>query len=72
MRPPPRVRAISTDEKNGVFGESLAKERLIGRKQRETFRAAHKAGVKMIFGTDGGSIPTATMPSSSSPWSTGA
>ena len=43
--------------KNGVFAESLAKEKMIGRKQRETFRAAHKAGVKMVFGTDGGVYP---------------
>ena len=48
---------LAEGEKNGVFKESLEKERLIGRKQRETFRAAHKAGVKMIFGTDGGVYP---------------
>jgi imidazolonepropionase-like amidohydrolase len=40
-----------------VFKESLDKERLIGRKQRETFQAATKAGVKMIFGTDAGVYP---------------
>jgi imidazolonepropionase-like amidohydrolase len=44
-------------EKNGTFKESLEKERMIGRKQRETFRAAVKAGVKMLFGTDGGVYP---------------
>jgi imidazolonepropionase-like amidohydrolase len=43
--------------KNGTFKESLEKERMIGRKQRETFRAAVKAGVKMLFGTDGGVYP---------------
>ena len=43
--------------KNGVFAESLAKEKMIGRKQRETFRAAHAAGVKMLFGTDAGVYP---------------
>jgi imidazolonepropionase-like amidohydrolase len=48
---------LAEGEKNGVFKESLEKERAIGRKQRETFRAAHKAGVKMIFGTDGGVYP---------------
>lgn len=48
---------IAEDEKNGAFRESLEKERTIGRKQRETFRAAEKAGVKMIFGTDGGVYP---------------
>ena len=44
-------------EKNGAFKESLDKERSIGLKQREAFRAAHKAGVKMIFGTDAGNYP---------------
>jgi imidazolonepropionase-like amidohydrolase len=48
---------LAEGEKNGVFKESLEKERVIGRKQRETFRAALKAGVKMIFGTDGGVYP---------------
>jgi len=48
---------LAEGEKNGVFKESLDKERMLGRKQRETFRAAHKAGVKMIFGTDGGVYP---------------
>jgi imidazolonepropionase-like amidohydrolase len=43
--------------KNGVFAESLAKEKQIGRQQRETFKAAFNAGVKMIFGTDGGVYP---------------
>lgn len=48
---------LAEGEKNGMFKESLDKERMIGRKQRETFRAAQKAGVKMIFGTDGGVYP---------------
>lgn len=48
---------LAEGEKNGMFSESLEKERMIGRKQRETFRAAVKAGVKMIFGTDGGNYP---------------
>ena len=43
--------------KNGVFKESLEKERTIGLKQRQTFQAAVKAGVKMIFGTDAGVYP---------------
>lgn len=43
--------------KNGVFPESLEKERQVGLKQRQTFRAAHAAGVKMLFGTDGGVYP---------------
>ena len=48
---------MSEGAKNGVFAESLAKEKVIGRKQRETFRAAHAAGVKMLFGTDAGVYP---------------
>jgi imidazolonepropionase-like amidohydrolase len=43
--------------KNGVFKESLEKERTIGLKQRQTFQAAVKAGVKMVFGTDAGVYP---------------
>lgn len=48
---------LAEGAKNGVFPESLEKERQIGRKQRETFRAAARAGVKMVFGTDGGVYP---------------
>ncbi|XJJ62391.1 amidohydrolase family protein [Novosphingobium sp. BL-8H] len=48
---------LAEGAKNGVFAESLAKEKAIGLKQRQTFRAAHAAGVKMLFGTDGGVYP---------------
>jgi len=48
---------LAEGEKNGVFPESLEKERQVGRKQRETFRAAHQAGVKMVFGSDAGVYP---------------
>src|ERR1700689_619290 len=48
---------MAEGEKNGLFKESLEKERSIGLKQRQTFHAALKAGVKMIFGTDGGVYP---------------
>ncbi len=51
---------LAEGEKNGVYAESLAKEKEIGRKQRETFRAAHAAGVMMIFGTDAGVYPHGT------------
>jgi imidazolonepropionase-like amidohydrolase len=51
---------LAEGAKNGLFEESLAKERMIGRKQRETFKAATKAGVKMIFGTDAGVYPHGT------------
>jgi imidazolonepropionase-like amidohydrolase len=47
---------LAEGEKNGVHKESLEKERQIGRKQRETFRAAVRAGVKQIFGTDNGGV----------------
>jgi imidazolonepropionase-like amidohydrolase len=47
---------LAEGAKNGVYPESLEKERAIGRKQRETFRDAYKAGVKMIFGTDNGGV----------------
>ncbi len=47
---------LAEGAKNGVFPESLEKERVIGRKQRETFRDAHRAGVKMVFGTDNGGV----------------
>lgn len=48
---------LAEGAKNGVFKESLDKEREIGLKQRQTFQAALKAGVKMVFGTDGGVYP---------------
>jgi len=48
---------LAEGEKNGTFKESLEKERMIGLKQRQTFQAAVKAGVKMIFGTDAGIYP---------------
>jgi imidazolonepropionase-like amidohydrolase len=47
---------LAEGARNGVFPESLEKERVIGRQQRETFRAAWKAGVRMIFGTDNGAV----------------
>src|SRR5712672_2388122 len=48
---------LAEGEKNGTFKESLEKERLVGLKQRQTFQAAVKAGVNMIFGTDAGVYP---------------
>lgn len=48
---------LAEGEKNGVFKESLEKERVIGLKQRQTFQAAVKAGVKMVYGTDAGVYP---------------
>ena len=37
--------------------ENLDKERMVGRLQRENFRKAFQAGVKMAFGTDAGVYP---------------
>ncbi|MEI6486497.1 MAG: amidohydrolase family protein [Sphingomonadales bacterium] len=48
---------LAEGAKNGVPEESMAKERSIGLKQRQTFQAAWKAGVKMVFGTDAGVYP---------------
>lgn len=47
---------LAEGAKNGLHEESLTKERAIGRKQRETFRAAVKAEVKQVFGTDNGAV----------------
>jgi imidazolonepropionase-like amidohydrolase len=35
----------------------IEKERLVGRTQRENFRKAHRAGVKIAYGTDAGVYP---------------
>ncbi|MCU0891687.1 MAG: amidohydrolase family protein [Sandarakinorhabdus sp.] len=48
---------LAEGAKNGVPEESLAKEREVGLKQRQTFQAAWKAGVKMAFGSDAGVYP---------------
>jgi imidazolonepropionase-like amidohydrolase len=48
---------LAEGAKNGVFPESLEKERQIGRAQRETFKRAVAAGVTMVFGTDAGVYP---------------
>jgi imidazolonepropionase-like amidohydrolase len=43
--------------KYGLPTENLDKERMVGRLQRENFRKAVQAGVKMAFGTDAGVYP---------------
>jgi imidazolonepropionase-like amidohydrolase len=43
--------------KVGMLEESLEKERAIGQLQRDNFRKAHAAGVKMAFGSDGAVYP---------------
>ena len=41
----------------GIPEELVEKERGVGKTQRENFRKAHAAGVKMAFGTDAGVYP---------------
>ena len=47
----------SEGKKNGVLEDNLRKDREIGDIQRENFRKAVKAGVKMVLGTDAGIYP---------------
>lgn len=47
-------------KKNGVLEENLKKDRDIGQIQRDNFRKAVRAGVKMVFGTDAGVYPHGT------------
>jgi imidazolonepropionase-like amidohydrolase len=43
--------------KNGVLEDNLRKDREIAQIQRDNFRAAHRAGVGMVFATDAGVMP---------------
>lgn len=43
--------------KNGVLEDNLRKDREIAQIQRDNFRKAHRAGVKMIFASDAGVMP---------------
>ena len=45
--------------KNGVLEDNLRKDREIAQIQRDNFRKAHKAGVKMVFASDAGVMPHA-------------
>ncbi len=47
-------------KKNGVLEENLQKDRDIGLIQRQNYRKALKAGVKMIYSTDAGVYPHGT------------
>ena len=47
----------SEGKKNGTLEDNLRKDREIAQAQRDNFRAAHRAGVRMVFGTDAGVIP---------------
>ncbi|WP_057919352.1 metal-dependent hydrolase family protein [Lysobacter antibioticus] len=44
-------------KKNGVLEDNLRKDREVADIQRENFRRAHQAGVKMVYGTDTGVYP---------------
>ncbi|WP_374531289.1 amidohydrolase family protein [Novosphingobium sp.] len=44
-------------KKNGVLEDNLRKDREIGEIQRDNFRKAFKAGVRMVFGSDAGVMP---------------
>ncbi len=43
--------------KNGVLEDNLRKDREIAEVQRQNFKRAHEAGVRMVFGTDAGIYP---------------
>ncbi|SHH04555.1 amidohydrolase family protein [Massilia sp. CF038] len=44
-------------KKNGTLEDNLRKDREVADAQREGFRRAHAAGVKMVYGTDAGVYP---------------
>jgi imidazolonepropionase-like amidohydrolase len=44
-------------KKNGVLEDNLRKDREIAETQRQGFKRAHAAGVKMVYGTDSGVYP---------------
>jgi imidazolonepropionase-like amidohydrolase len=46
--------------KNGVLEDNLRKDREVAQIQRDNFRKAHRAGVKMVFGSDAGVMPHGT------------
>lgn len=43
--------------KNGVLPDNLRKDREIAEAQRQNFKKAHEAGVRMVYGTDAGIFP---------------
>lgn len=48
---------LSEGEAAGILPESLAKERVVGGRQRQSFTMAVKAGAKVVLGTDAGVYP---------------
>ncbi|GGB69306.1 Xaa-Pro dipeptidase [Blastomonas aquatica] len=51
----------SEGAKNGVMEDNLRKDREVAQIQRDNFRKAHKAGVRMVFGSDAGVMPHNTV-----------
>ena len=47
----------SEGKKNGVLEDNLRKDREIAQAQRDNFRKAYKAGVRMVFASDAGVMP---------------
>ena len=43
--------------KNGVLEDNLRKDRKVAQIQRDNFRKAHRAGVRMVFASDAGVMP---------------
>ncbi len=48
---------LEMGEAAGFLPESLDKERIVGQEQRNNFRKAHEAGVRIAFGSDAGVYP---------------
>lgn len=48
--------------KNGELPENIRKDAEIGQIQRDNFRKAHAAGVRMVFGSDAGVMPHKMVP----------
>lgn len=48
-------------KKNGVLEDNLRKDREVAQIQRDNFRRANAAGVKMVFGSDAGVMPHGTV-----------
>ncbi len=44
-------------KKNGVLEDNLRKDREVAQIQRDNFRVAHNAGVRMVFASDAGVMP---------------
>ena len=48
---------LSQGAANGVLQENIDKERALSQDQRDSFRRAHEAGVRMVFASDAGVMP---------------